>query len=70
MSFTKHPINPQPGHERCFVRANVVAKHYSVTPRFILQLAAENRIPSVRLGVKCVRFDLNEVSKILEGTTK
>jgi excisionase family DNA binding protein len=56
--------------KRRFVDAKVIAKIYSVTPRYVLQLAAEGRIPHLRLGHKCVRFSENEVAKVLEGTSE
>ncbi len=52
---------------RRYVDAKVVARRYSVTTRYILQLAAEKKIPHLRLGRKCVRFDEDEVAKALEG---
>ena len=51
------------------VKAAQIAKGYDVTPRYILQLAAEGKIPSLRLGKKCIRFDINAVSKALNNQT-
>lgn len=39
-----------------FVAAPAIARRLSVTPRYILQLVEQGRIPCVRLGSKCVRF--------------
>lgn len=50
-----------------YVDARVIARRYSVTPRYILQLATEGKIPSLRLGVKAVRFCEADVAKALEG---
>ncbi len=47
------------------VAAPVVAKRFSVTTRYILQLADAGRIPCHRLGRKCVRFDLRKVEAAL-----
>jgi len=48
-----------------FVQAPVIARRLSVTPRYILQLAEEGRIPCVRLGRKCVRFNPAAVATAL-----
>ena len=52
--------------KRRFVDARVIARHYSVTSRYILQLAADGRIPSLRVGKKCVRFNESAVAAALE----
>jgi len=49
------------------VKAAQVAKGYDVTSRYILQLAAEGKIPCLRLGKKCIRFDVDAVSKALNN---
>ena len=54
--------------KRSFVDARYLAKKYGVTGRYILMMAAEKRIPCLRLGRKCVRFRENEVAKALEGS--
>lgn len=61
-------IPKTPNAENKFVSADDVAKRYDVTSRYIHQLAAEGRIPSLRLGKKCIRFDLEAVAEALEGT--
>ena len=48
-----------------FVAAPVIARRLSVTSRYILQLAEQGRIPCVRLGRKCVRFDATAVAAAL-----
>jgi excisionase family DNA binding protein len=48
-----------------FVAAPVIARRLSVTGRYILQLAVQGRIPCLRLGKKCVRFDANAVAAAL-----
>lgn len=50
-----------------YVSADEIARHYSCTGRYILKLAAEGRIPSLRLGAKCIRFDLQIVEACLKG---
>lgn len=61
------PINEKStSTEEAFVNASVIATHFSVTPRYILKLAADNKIPSHRLGSKCIRFKMSEVIASLE----
>jgi excisionase family DNA binding protein len=48
-----------------FVQAPAIARRLSVTPRYILQLAEQGRIPCVRLGRKCVRFNPAAVATAL-----
>ena len=48
-----------------FVQAPSIARRLSVTPRYILQLAEQGRIPCVRLGKKCVRFNPAAVATAL-----
>jgi excisionase family DNA binding protein len=52
-------------HTPEYVAAPAIARQLSVTSRYILQLAAEGKIPCVRLGHKCVRFHVSEVSLAL-----
>ena len=47
------------------VAAPVIARRISATPRYILQLAAAGRIPCVRIGAKCVRFEPQAVASAL-----
>ncbi|MCP5537743.1 MAG: hypothetical protein H7A51_16105 [Akkermansiaceae bacterium] len=63
----KHHIPKIQLEESAYVRASDVARLYGVTSRYILQLAAAGTIPSLRLGKKCVRFDLDAVALALEG---
>lgn len=49
----------------CFVTAPVIAARYGVTSRYILQLAAAGKIPCLRIGPKCVRFDEATVAEAL-----
>jgi excisionase family DNA binding protein len=67
-------MKTKPSQQHCssdphckFVNASQIAKIYSVVPRYILKLAAEGRIPSLRVGKKCVRFNPDAVAKALEG---
>jgi excisionase family DNA binding protein len=48
-----------------YVAAPFIARQLSVTSRYILQLAALGTIPCVRLGHKCVRFNITEVAQAL-----
>jgi len=50
-----------------FVRAEVIADKYGITTRYVYQLAADQKIPSIRLGPKCIRFAITQVAKALEG---
>lgn len=49
-----------------YVSAEVIAKNYSVTTRYVLHLAAEGKIPSLRLGKQCVRFCPEDVAAAFE----
>lgn len=66
---TSAPLdNPSNAPQEPYVDAQVIARRYSVTPRHILKLATEGRIPSIRVGMtKGVRFLESEVAKVLEG---
>lgn len=69
MPNKQHLPNNQTTEEdsRQHVDANVIAAIYGVSGRYILQLAAEGRIPCLRLGKKCVRFDPVAVANALES---
>lgn len=58
---TKEKIEQAP----VLVAAPVIAKAISATPRYILQLAAAGRVPCVRIGPKCVRFNPTAVAEAL-----
>jgi excisionase family DNA binding protein len=62
------PNKPVIEHNADYVAAPTIARKLSVTSRYILQLAAQGKIPCVRLGFKCVRFNLAEVSQALGVT--
>lgn len=51
------------------VTASFIAKKYKISPRYVLLMAAGGRIPSIRIGKKCVRFSETGVAKALEGGT-
>lgn len=55
-------------HAPEYVAAPYIARKLSVTSRYILQQAAAGKIPCVRLGFKCVRFNIAEVEKALGVT--
>jgi hypothetical protein len=49
------------------VNADAIGARYGVTGRYILKLAAEGRIPCLRIGLrKCVRFSAKAVARALE----
>lgn len=48
-----------------FVTAQVIATRYAITSRYVLQLAAAGKIPCLRLGNKCVRFDEDAVAEAI-----
>jgi excisionase family DNA binding protein len=45
--------------------ADAIATKLSCTGRYILLLAAEGRIPCLRIGPKCVRFRFDDVLEAL-----
>ena len=59
------PEHSEPSPKQ-YVSAPVIAKRYNVTARYILQMAAANKIPSLRISSKCVRFDAAAVAAALE----
>jgi excisionase family DNA binding protein len=59
---------PSIEHNADYVAAPIIARKLSVTSRYVLQLAEQGKIPCVRLGRKCVRFNLAEVSQALGVT--
>jgi hypothetical protein len=60
-------ISPSKEAASRFVDARFIAKKYKISPRYVLLMAAAGRIPSLRLGRKCVRFDQDAVARVLEG---
>lgn len=58
---------PPTTNESTYVSSLEIAKRYGVSSRYILQLANEGKIPCLRLGKKCVRFDIEAVMEALEG---
>lgn len=54
--------------------AEDIANRIKCTSRYILQLAAAGKIPSIRIGYRCVRFEPRAVAEALgfqwEGGTK
>ena len=62
--------NPQPAcatalNGEPLVKALTIAAHYSVTGRYVLKLAAEGRIPCLRIGPRCVKSPPSEVARAL-----
>ena len=50
-----------------FVNADTVGDVLGLKAKTVLGMARENRIPSIRISERCVRFDLNEVIDSLKG---
>lgn len=48
-----------------YVSAAFLAKKLATTPRFILQLAEQGKIPSHRLSFKIIRFNVADVENAL-----
>ncbi len=48
------------------VNADSIGATYGVSGRYVLKLAAEEKIPCLRIGKKCVRFDPQAVASALE----
>jgi hypothetical protein len=48
------------------VNADSIGATYGVSGRYVLKLAAEGRIPCLRIGRKCVRFDPEAVAVALK----
>jgi excisionase family DNA binding protein len=52
------------------VKCPDIAKALAVTTRYVGILTAEGRIPSYKLGRRCLRFRLSEVLKALGAEVK
>ena len=50
---------------KAHVNADAIGAEYGITGRYVLQLAAEGKIPCLRIGKKCVRFDADAVARAL-----
>ena len=59
--------NERPNHETSerYVDARFLSKKYRVSSRLILVMAAEGRLPCVRIGKRCVRFSETAVAEVL-----
>lgn len=51
------------------LNARQVAEILGVTPWTVYDLAYKRRIPYVKLGVKMMRFDINEIKKFINRQT-
>ena len=51
------------------VNAESIGATYGVSGRYVLKLASEGRIPCLRIGKKCVRFDPKAVALALEESS-
>ena len=67
--FVSKNQHTPPNNEACenYVDARHLAKKYRVSSRHILILAEDNRIPSLRLSPKCIRFSEAAVAEALRG---
>ena len=45
-----------------YVTAKKIGQIYGISPRYVLKMAAEGRIPRLVLGRKCIRFEPSEVA--------
>ncbi len=52
-----------------YVDACFLAKKYTVSSRLILLMAADKRLPSLKIG-NCVRFNEAAVARALEGSAE
>jgi len=62
----KHYTQP-PTETDTWETADDIAAKLACTSRYILLLAAEGRIPCLRIGRKCVRFSYAAVLEALNG---
>lgn len=49
------------------LRVSAVAKRLDVTPRYVWRLIAERKLAAVKLGPRCTRVALSEVTRFLTG---
>ena len=45
-----------------YVSAAVISRKYNITTRFVLAMAADGRLPCLRIGKRTVRFSENAVA--------
>jgi excisionase family DNA binding protein len=60
------PHKPEPKRDENLLDLNGVARVLGVSKRFVQSLVARKAIPVIRLGRRCVRFDLNAVLAALK----
>ncbi len=58
---------PSDKSDERYVKAVVIARRYSISSRWVLLLAAQGKLPHIRLGAKAVRFSEAAVAKALEA---
>jgi len=63
----RHPTPENQESRTHWVSAQFIARKYIVSSRHILLMAAAGKIPSIRVGRKCVRFDESSVAAAIEG---
>jgi len=64
---TTKPADAEPS-EKC-VCAKFLAEKYNVSTRMILRMAAQRRLPNLRIG-RCVRFNEVAVAEALDHHSK
>ncbi|HLL71175.1 MAG TPA: helix-turn-helix domain-containing protein [Pyrinomonadaceae bacterium] len=60
--------SPQDGKREEFLTARQLARILQVSESTVRRLARENRIPSIRLTARLLRFHLQSVMSALDGT--
>ena len=58
--------DPSENSETHYVKAEVIARRYAITSRFVLMLAAQGKLPYIRIGSKSIRFSEEAVAHALE----
>ena len=66
----KHHNTDNNEPSRRFVAARFIAKKYGISERQVLLMAAAKKIPSLRIGPKCIRFLEDEVADALEDEVR
>lgn len=63
----RRPVVDTPKRKEPRVRARVIAKYYDTSEGAVMKWAARGVIPSIRIGEKTLRFDLDAVIEAVEG---
>ena len=65
-----HPsmgVSDTPAGPERLVNARILAELLSISERQVLRLAAEQRIPSIKVGLRSVRFRVSDIMAALEA---